>query len=313
MGRKKSTAEKQEKKSPVKLAPISPNTEPWKVLRATIKEMVAENPGRFGHLENCKLRLFWAKDWKADADGVVIGAQVCKANEIDRLLVEAGEGKGESPDIFIKLPKTQWPKLDQDEKTHRLYHELCHIRPALDTAGNQKRDSLDRPLWRLGRHPITAFYEEVKRFGVDRVLGHNGTILKSIEVADRPLLAEMERSDDAKNAASSGSKSRNAPVAGAANDSGTSTTAASTAADTDADGWKRLAITELQLPPAVESFVISAGYRRIGKFSEYMAEKGEFWDKDLRVGGQRKPANFREKIEEAFLDFWKDHPEYTQA
>jgi hypothetical protein len=295
-------SEKLEKKIQTKLAPISPNTEPWKVLKATIKEMVAEDEVRFGHLQNCKLRLFWAKDWKADADQIVVGAQVCKANEIDRLLVEGGEGKGESPDIFIKLPKTQWPKLDQDEKTHRLYHELCHIRPALDTAGNQKRDSLDRPLWRLGRHPITAFHEEVERFGVDRVLGHNGTILKSIETADRPLLAAMEKANAAEDAADESAAA-----------AGSMPASKSTNIDTDADGWKRLAITELQLPPAVETFVISAGYRRIGKFSEYMAEKADFWDRDLKVGDQRKPPNFRAKIEEAFLTFWKDHPEYTQA
>lgn len=296
MGRKKSLGEKLEKKTPTKLAPISPNTEPWKVLKATIKEMVAEDETRFGHLQNCKLRLFWAKDWKADADGIVIGAQVCKANEIDRLLVEGGEGKGESPDIFIKLPKVQWPKLDQDEKTHRLYHELCHIRPALDTAGNQKRDSLDRPLWRLGRHPITAFHEEIKRFGVDRVLGHNGRIVELIATIDRPLLAAMEKANAAEDAAD-----ESAAAAG------------SKTVATDADGWKRMAITELQLPPAVESYVIAAGYRRIGKFSEYMADKADFWDRDLKVGGQRKPPRFREAIEEAFLGFWRDHPEYTQA
>lgn len=279
MGRKRTTTEKQEKKTPTKLAPISEGTEPWKVLKSVIKDMVAENAKRFGHLKDCAIRLWWAKDWKVDADGICVGAMCCKASELDRLLAE--EGAGESPAIFIKLPKTTWPHLDQAEKEFRLYHELCHIRPALASDGKQKRDSKDRMLWRIGKHPIVAFHEEIAKWGVERVLGHNGAVVKQIETADRPLLALAENVEEA-----DASKP---------------------------DGWKRLGIGKLDMPATVEQYVVDAGCRTIGALTKHMTDHGEFWDKYLTVGGQRKPANFRTKIEDAFVEFWATHPEYTQG
>jgi hypothetical protein len=282
MGRRKKNGEKKEKRSPVKLAAIPRKhagkvTEPWAILESLIVSMTKANPVRFGHLENCRLKLWWTKDWKADPDGIVVGAQVCKANEVDRILVE--ENNGESPDIFIKLPQTQWPHLDDTEKEHRLFHELCHVRPALDANGNQKRDTKERLLWRLGRHPITCFPKEIDRFGAERVIGHNALIAASVEVAARPLLKkfdEAEATDAAK-----------------------------------PDGWKRLAISRLDLPPPVEQYIMDAGIKTIGQLSKHQADHGEFWDKDITVGGTRKPANFRAKIEDAFAEFWATHPEYA--
>jgi hypothetical protein len=192
MGRqKKTTAEKQEKKTPVKLRPIARKhsgkiTEPWAIMERLIAEVPGFQPLRVAHV-----KLFWARDWKADVDGIATGAQVCKASEIDRNLVE--ETGGETPDVFIKLPETQWPTLDETEKEHRLFHELCHIKAAKNANGDQKRDAKDRLLWRMARHPIAAFHEEIERYGINRVIEHNGRIIRAIEDADRPLLANLEQ------------------------------------------------------------------------------------------------------------------------
>jgi hypothetical protein len=283
MGRKKSTAEKQEKKTPTRLAPITEGTEPWKVLKSVIRDMVAENATRFGHLKDCAIRLWWAKDWKVDADNICVGAMCCKASELDRLLAE--EGAGESPAIFIKLPKVNWPRLDQAEKEFRLYHELCHIRPALTSDGKQKRDSKDRLLWRTGKHPIVAFHEEIAKWGVERVLGHNGSVVRQIQDADRPLLAAMEKGDgDDQPAADDPTKP---------------------------DAWKRWGIAKLDLTPAAEEFMVDCGFKTLGKLSEAMNAEPGRWDQGMKANTARKPPNFRERVEENFREFWAAHPEFA--
>ncbi len=185
MGRRKLSEETQEKKTPVKLRPIARKhagkiTEPWAIMERLIAEVE-----HFAHLKVARIKLWWQKDWKADVDGIATGAQVCKASELDRNIAE--DAGGETPDLFIKLPESQWPTLDDTEKEHRIFHELCHCKPAKNANGNQKRDSKDRLLWRLGRHPITAFHEEIERYGVEAVIGHNARIMEAITYADRPM------------------------------------------------------------------------------------------------------------------------------
>lgn len=281
MGRKKSSTEKKQKKTPVKLAPIPRRSggkavQAWLILDRLVKEMAQANESRFGHLKNCRLKLWWTKDWKADPDGVVVGAQVCKAGELDRLLVE--ENNGESPDVFIKLPRDQWPHLDAAEKEHRIFHELCHIRPALDSNGKQKVDAKDRLLWRLGRHPIACFPEEIEKFGVERVIGHNASIIASAEIAARPLLKKFDEAEA--KAKPSGAKE-----------------------------WLLWPVSKLELPPAIEDFIVQAGIRTLGEFAEHQKHHGDFWDKDIQVKGLRKPPNFRARIENAYDEFWAEHPE----
>jgi len=265
----------EEKRTPVKMRPIVRKhqgkvTEPWKIL----ERLIAEVP-EFEHLKAANVKLYWSKDWKADVDGIATGAQVCKASEIDRLLVE--EGGGDTPDVFIKLPEKQWPALDDTEKDHRLFHELCHVKPAKDANGDQKRDSKGRWLWRLARHPITAFHEEIKRYGVDRVLGHNAEVVKAIEEAERPLLAAAEKAEAEKTAM----------------------------VQTSAD-WRKLPITKTLT--LTESIVAKCGAKDIltlGDFQQFQAKHGEFWAKELGLKGNQKEA-----VTAAFDRFWAEHPEF---
>ena len=276
MGRRNSSGgEKQEKKSPIKIKPIPRKhagkiTAPWALMERLIAEV-----SEFAHLKVAKIKLWWQKDWKADVDGIAIGAQVCKASEVDRNLVE--ESSGETVDLFIKLPEKVWPTLNDTEKEHRMFHELCHIMPALNANGDQKRDSKDRLLWRLRKHPITAFHEELERFGIERVIGHNSAILTSIESADRPMEKIFDESE--KKAADNSS------------------------------GWQELSIHELGLPELIAKKVTDAGHLTIGKLSKLMNDHGQWWPKEIPGIGEASG----EKIENAFANFWKKHPEYTAS
>jgi len=198
MGRKAKAA-KPEKRTPVKFKPIVHKhagkiTEPWQIMERLIGEV-----DHFAPIKGANIKLWWAKDWKTDVDGIATGSQVCKASEIDRNLVE--ESGGETPDVFIKLAEKLWPTMSAEEKEHLLFHELCHVRPAKDSNGQQKRDAKERLLWRLARHPITAFHDEVTRYGIQSVIGRNTVLASAITAIERPLErafveADKERIED---------------------------------------------------------------------------------------------------------------------
>lgn len=191
MPKKTAVAEKPKQK-PISCYPVpakndkGKKTEPWAIMERLLKECREFDP-----IKLCRIRLFWQKSWKVDADGIATGAMVSKASEIDRNLVESSGG--ETPDVIIKIAEKVWPHLNDQGKERVIYHELCHIHPALDSLGEQKYDSKDRPLWRIGRHPVTAFAEEIARYGVDTVLGTNASIVDAGQAADAPLLAEAEK------------------------------------------------------------------------------------------------------------------------
>lgn len=279
MGRKRQSGEKPEKKTPIKIRMIPRKhagkiTEPWVIM----EKMIAEKPC-FGQLQCCKPRLVWAKDWKADVDGIATGAQVSKASELDRNLSE--ESAGETVDVFIKLPEQAWPTLDEIEKRHRIFHELCHIRPACNAKGEQKRDAKDRLLWRMRRHPITAFHEEIEEFGIERVIGHNGKVLESISHAERP----MERLFDQAEARA---------TAAGRNDNGQQLAATPGDPDTD-DSWKKMSLAAAAFKANHQDALEAAGIQTLGELQEKMNRHGGFWCKELGINGR-----FKEPIEDCF-------------
>ena len=191
MVRRKGTAEQKDKRTPIKVRPILRKsggkvTEPWSIMEKLLAECTT-----FSQIRNCRVKMFWQKDWKVDLDGIATGAMICKASEIDRNLVE--EASGECIDVIMKLPEKQWPQLSDKEKERRIFHELCHVHPAKDAKGEQKQDDKGRPLWRLGRHPVATFHEELARYGEKMVIGSNQAVLDAMRAADEPLLAEAEK------------------------------------------------------------------------------------------------------------------------
>ena len=295
MGKTKSKdADVKEKKTPVKLRPAKRKhngkvTEPWRIMERLIEDEPELEP-----LQNAKIKLFWQADWKADVDGIAVGAQVCLANELHRNLAEES---GESVDLIIKLPQEQWPQLDETEKEHRIYHELCHIKPSLDANGHQKRDTKDRLLWRLGRHPINAFHEEVKRYGIERVIGFNQAVVESIEHAARPMDKLWGDDDATKGKATEKTKAGKKPEA------------KSKEAEPAPD-WRRLGIDTLAITKSLEMKLREAGIGTLGAFSKHQAKcHNECWWADLTGIGEKSA----DAISDAWELFWKNNPHYTRA
>ena len=181
-----------------------------------------------------------------------------KASERERLLAEEAD---EKLDLMILLPEETWGFLDDTEKEHRIYHELCHFAPAKDSNGDQKQDTRERPLWRLKRHPIVAFPSEVKRYGIDRVVGHNAAIMESIRHADRP----MEKLFDAAEAKAAGN---------------------GLSADIR---LLRLEDCDKFTAKAAEALTL-AGIATVGALQDAMRDKPEYWAKDNGVGRYKQAA-----------------------
>jgi hypothetical protein len=263
-------SDEKEKRVPTKLRPVLRKhagkiTEPYKIMERLVSECE-----EFSDIREASICMYWRTDWQADVDGVVIGSQCAKASERERLFAEAA---GDTVDLLILLPETSWGTLDDEEKEHRIYHELCHFAPAKDSNGDQKLDEKERLVWRMRRHPIVAFHSEVARYGADRVLGHNALMASQLEDAALPLFPDGKGE-----------------------------------AVADGAAWKTLEVAdELDLPACGHAALDKAGLQTLGQLSERM-NRDRWWEDVPGVGSVTATA-----IGEAFAKFWKDHPDAVPA
>jgi len=265
MGRKKSK-DVTEKKKPVKVRQIERKhagkvQEPWRIMEGLIDKVE-----ELHILKPAKWVLLWRKDWKPDVDKVVTAAQVRRASEIDRTL--AGY------DLALMLPELAWKGWDAIDKEWRIFHELCHVRPVLDTEGNQVRDEKDRLQWRLRKHPITAFPEEIERYGLERVLQSSQRMEKAIEDADRPLLKAAEQA----------AKGKEGPV-----------------------DWRKLPIDNLTLTDSVAAKCDEKDILTLGDFQAFQQKHGDHWARELGLRGNQAGS-----VMDAWEAFWTAHPEFCQ-
>lgn len=263
-----------EKRVPIKLRPVARMhkgkvTEPYRIMERLLSEC-----DEFQPIREAKIRLYWRKDWQADVDGVIVGAQCAKASDRERLLAEE---HGESVDLVILLPEKAWPTLGDVEKEHRLYHELCHFAPALDSNGVQKKDEKDRPQWRLKRHPITAFGSEVERYGADRVLGHNEIMLDAAEASDMPLF-------------NGGNGESQAPAG--------------------KSGWRfREILGNLDIPAGTLKALHRKDIMTLGELTDLINRNPQHWHESVPGVGAAAAV----KVADAYQAFWGAHPEYAEA
>ena len=68
--------------------------------------------------------------------------------------------------------------------------------------------------------------------------------------------------------------------------------------------WRNVPIENVGFPPKVALYLQSANIATVGAFSDWQKQKGDFWDRDLQVGGERKPNNFRQHIKDGMAAFW---------
>lgn len=245
-------------------------TEPYRLLAELTDEFRDD-------LTEAKIEILWRAGWRPDADGWVEIAKVKKAGDVDKAL-------GLKADFAILLNKERFPKLTDQLKRVYLHHSLCHMRPAYDADGEQKQDDKGRKLWRVvKRHDIEQFGEIVNVYGNDALRldeEAKAAVAETEAKIDRPLIAKAEEAE----------KQR--------------TEAAQSAAAETGDDWQSEPLGVLDLDDAVETYIADAGHKTLGSLSQYMQAKGDFWAKDLTVGGRKKPAKFREKIEDAWAKFW---------
>ena len=244
-------------------------TEPYKILEDLIDE-------HRNDLEEAEIVILWRSGWRADADGFVQMVNVKKAGDVDRALsVKA--------DYAIMLNKENFPRLPTRLKRVYLHHALCHMKPVYDSDGEQKQDDKGRKLWRIvKRHDIEQFGEIVKLYGNDCL--HLDEDAKAANAdASRPLL-KPEPTSEKPTSEEPAVKTGVLEVTG--------------------DAWKREPLGALNLDDSVETFIADAGHKTVGELSEYMSHKGDFWAKDMVVGGRRKPSGFQQKVEDAFTAFW---------
>ena len=245
-------------------------TEPYRLLEELVEKFRDD-------LKEAKIEILWRAGWRPDADGWVQIVHVKKAGDELKAL-------GLKADFAILLNKERFPKLTDRLKRVYLHHSLCHMRPSFDADGEQKQDDKGRKLWRVvKRHDIEQFSEIVNVYGNDALRldeEAKAAVAETEAKIDRPLIAKAEEAE----------KHR--------------TEAAQSAAESSGDDWQGEPLGVLDLDDAVETFVTDAGHKTLGSLSLYMQAKGDFWAKDLVVGGRKKPAKFREKIEDAFAKFW---------
>lgn len=111
-------------------------------------------------LVECRIKLFWAYEWKPDRDSHLKLGCAKKVAEETMLLTDF--------DVFIELnyPFFNDPEVEMFKKESVLDHELCHPRPLLDKdSGEQKVDVNGNKQWYLRGHDIEEFREIVERRG----------------------------------------------------------------------------------------------------------------------------------------------------
>lgn len=72
---------------------------------------------------------------------------------------------GYLPEYLVVINAEWWGKASAEQREALLYHELCHVKQAVDQYGALKFDRDGYPVWALVEHDVTAFNAEVARYG----------------------------------------------------------------------------------------------------------------------------------------------------
>lgn len=72
---------------------------------------------------------------------------------------------GTLPNFVIVLDLAFWRDATDTQREALIWHELAHVRQALDKYGAPKFDKDGLPVWAIVEHDVTAFNSEVQRYG----------------------------------------------------------------------------------------------------------------------------------------------------
>lgn len=204
---------------------------------------------------------------------------------------------------MILLNDTAWDGLTTSQREALIDHELCHAAIVLDDDGQPKKDDRGRLVCRIKKHDMEEFRAVVERHGL-WTADLEQIAQAAMNDANRPLLKDSEAEAET---ASPESKLLRESAESINDDTEVISDEGELVPGlADPDPWKKQPISALGLDSSVEEFILDAGHQTIGSLSKWMEDKGQWWVKDMVVGGKRKPPNFQTKVEEAFAEFWAD-------
>lgn len=280
MGRRKgSGGEKPKKRKKVLVTPADKMrgkelTEPYRIMADLIEKHRAD-------LAEAEIAILWRSGWRSDADGWTQMVNVKKAGDVDRALAVKA-------DFAVMLNKELFPKLPDRMKEIYIRHALGHMRPMIDSDGEQKQDDKGRKLWRVKkRHDVEQFSEIIQEYGAES-LNLDQEAIAAIKDADRPLLNQS--------ATKSATKTGNGKAA---------TPAASPAVWRD---WSVNVLGDYGLPVGKVKLLHEAGLVFMGKLMDRMNKAGaeDFWWKDIKGFGE---TGYNAMVD-AIMEMRKSEPEF---
>lgn len=72
---------------------------------------------------------------------------------------------GDLPQFLVVLDREWWLQAGPLQREALIWHELCHVRQAVDKFGAPKFDRDGLPVFGIVEHDITSFESEVRRYG----------------------------------------------------------------------------------------------------------------------------------------------------
>jgi len=72
---------------------------------------------------------------------------------------------GYLPDYLVVLDAQWWAQASPIDREALVYHELSHVKQAVDRYGAPRFDREGNPVFELVRHDVEAFNAEVRRYG----------------------------------------------------------------------------------------------------------------------------------------------------
>lgn len=110
------------------------------------------------HLQGVAFLIWWRGNWRPDKDGYIHMAQVRKATDFDRELVEH--------DLSLLLNRERWGELSTAQQRAWMDKALCRVVRDEDKHGDPKEDDAGRPLFRLRKAEVEEYTGVVRRHGM---------------------------------------------------------------------------------------------------------------------------------------------------
>lgn len=123
---------------------------------------LAEHEVRFGYLMRNTPK---EKGGKVELGSVHAVKTMAQGGFKDLFAMMLEDLLGFLPDYVMVINAAWWSQVGDQEREALVYHELCHVKQAVDAYGALRFDRDGYPVWALVEHDIAAFNAEVKRYG----------------------------------------------------------------------------------------------------------------------------------------------------